>query len=639
MLEQWFETVLGMSLMAVAVILPVLLARLILRGAPRVFSYALWAVVLARLLVPFMPESPWSVVPSARLVTVPGTADTTAEVVQVETGIDAVDDGLNGFFAAHPYAGRATGGSAPANKQPGGASDWRAVPAIVWSLGGIGMLIYSAVSLLLLRRRLVGATPLEGEPGVWLADHIDNPFVLGFFRPKIYLPSVLPEGERGYVLVHERTHIRRLDHVTRALAWLALCLHWFNPLVWLAFRLAGRDMETSCDEAALRRADGDIRADYAASLLRLSAGRRLPVGPLAFGEGDMKSRVKNVLSYKKPALWVILTSLIAVAVAAAALITGRPFAKPDSPFGGDYRALEYIYMDPGRNGAEYEEYTLTATGALSAASPTGGYIEIALEPVSPHDCLGEYRHKEYWTGGRDLTVSLRRNNYAAWRGIQRNDDGHDNSFWYLFQQKDGSLYLASGWYDAEGETDPASDDSSLYWIALLTEAEVQNGGTNAGSDSAAIDLSSVGYQLDGNGRVTVTGLKCGRHPIWCPPGYEYPDRPQGHLFAETPFFLNGYFQKNNLEMVLAYWTDASETAIRVDIFSVSSNLQVLSAVPADFTVDLTAGTAAVVDQAPRPSDFGKPHSFTQEEMVAMGRALADLIRGAEEYYAANSPPH
>lgn len=162
-----------------------------------------------------------------------------------------------------------------------------AIATIVWLTGTVAMVIYGVVSLLRLRRRLVGAVPLEKS--VYLADHISTPFVLGLFRPKIYLPSALPEGERGYILLHERHHIRRLDHAVKLLAFLALCVHWFNPLVWLMFVLLGRDMEMSCDEAVMKKLGEAVRADYSASLLRLATGRKIIAGaPLAFGEGDTR---------------------------------------------------------------------------------------------------------------------------------------------------------------------------------------------------------------------------------------------------------------------------------------------------------------------------------------------------------------
>ena len=161
---------------------------------------------------------------------------------------------------------------------------------------------YSIVSLLLLQRRLIGAVSLEGEAGVWLADHIDTPFVLGLFRPKIYIPSDLPDQELDYILLHERTHICRFDYIFRILAWLVLTIHWFNPMVWLAFYLAGKDVEMSCDEAVLRHMKRDVRVEYSSSLLRLSTGKWLQAGPLAFGSGNPQGRIKNVLNYKKPAL-------------------------------------------------------------------------------------------------------------------------------------------------------------------------------------------------------------------------------------------------------------------------------------------------------------------------------------------------
>jgi len=140
---------------------------------------------------------------------------------------------------------------------------------------------------------------------VYLADHIDTAFVLGVLQPKIYLPSNVPERERSFILAHEQHHIRRFDPVMKLLAYVALCIHWFNPLVWIAFVLAGKDMEMSCDEAVIRKLGSEIRADYAASLLRLTTHKKLISGmPLAFGEGDTKGRIANMAKWRKPAKWL-----------------------------------------------------------------------------------------------------------------------------------------------------------------------------------------------------------------------------------------------------------------------------------------------------------------------------------------------
>lgn len=157
-------------------------------------------------------------------------------------------------------------------------------------------------SLCRLRRRIVGAVRLRDN--IYLADHIDSPFVMGVLRPRIYLPSTLAEGERGYIILHEQCHIQRFDPAVKLLSFTALCLHWFNPLVWLSFLLSGRDMEMRCDEAVIRQLGDGVRADYSASLLSLATGRRILAGaPLAFGEGDPKSRIENLLRFRRPKTW------------------------------------------------------------------------------------------------------------------------------------------------------------------------------------------------------------------------------------------------------------------------------------------------------------------------------------------------
>lgn len=303
-----FPVILNMTLTASLVILLVSIARLLLRRAPRVISYALWLVVLFRLLCPVSFSSPLSVF---HAMAVPVSEEGALEFIpddivhrpdpEVTLPVPGVSEWINDRLPQGEEQTVADPLEAP-----------MALATLVWLTGMGGMVLWGLFSLLRLRRRLTGAVRLEGR--VWLADGIATPFVLGLFRPKIYLPSGLAEGERGYILLHERIHIRRLDHVTRLLAFAALCLHWFNPLVWLAFFLSGRDMELSCDEAVLRRAGTDIRADYSASLLRLSTGRRfLPASPLAFGEGNPGERIRSALRYKRPAFWVVLVSVIAAA--------------------------------------------------------------------------------------------------------------------------------------------------------------------------------------------------------------------------------------------------------------------------------------------------------------------------------------
>ncbi len=188
---------------------------------------------------------------------------------------------------------------------------WLKIITWIWISGIIGMLLYSMVSLIRLRKRLVGAVKLKGN--IYQSDYIASPFVIGVFAPKIYLPSSLCGKEQEYILMHEKTHLRRKDHIFRLFAFIALMLHWFNPFVWIAFYLSGKDMEMSCDESVMKRMKEDIRAEYCASLLGLATGRHIVPGTyLAFGEGDVGSRIRNVMKYQKPTVFSVIFAIALV---------------------------------------------------------------------------------------------------------------------------------------------------------------------------------------------------------------------------------------------------------------------------------------------------------------------------------------
>ncbi|WP_409968100.1 M56 family metallopeptidase [Bengtsoniella intestinalis] len=302
-MDKLFLQILNMSFTASVVILAVILIRLVLKKAPKVFIYALWAAVLFRLLCPFSLESAMALLPTSQ----PIPQDIIYQTVpQIDSGFTVVDSVVN------PVLPPVTNHTTSINP----IQIWLAIGQYLWIAGMIAMAVYSMVSYGKLRKRLVGAVQLRDN--IYLVDYLDTPFVTGLISPKIYLPSSLEAAEQTYIIAHEQCHIRRFDHVTRLLGFIALTLHWFNPLVWIAFVLSGKDMELSCDEAVMKAMNGDIRTDYAQSLLRLATGRKasklLTATPLAFGEGETKGRVKNVLSYKKPALWVMVLCLVAVAL-------------------------------------------------------------------------------------------------------------------------------------------------------------------------------------------------------------------------------------------------------------------------------------------------------------------------------------
>lgn len=299
-LESIFSTVLEMSLTGSVVIAVVLLARLMLRKAPRVFSYVLWLAVLLRLLCPVSIPSSFSLfhvvdVPAPQLYVpdMPATILTDLPTAPADAPAQPADE-------PEPV---------PAELPVRESHGIRFYAAGLWLAGMSLMLLHSAVSYRRCRRDLCPAVHMRDN--IYLADHIATPFVLGIFRPKIYLPSSLEQQEYPYILAHEQYHIHRKDYLVKVLAYLALCLHWFNPLVWVAFLLSGKDMEMSCDEAVIRRLGPEIRADYSQSLLHLAVGHRTIAGtPLSFGEVDTKGRVRNMAKWKKPTALVIVGSLL-----------------------------------------------------------------------------------------------------------------------------------------------------------------------------------------------------------------------------------------------------------------------------------------------------------------------------------------
>ena len=309
-----FSQVLNMSMTGSVVILFVILARLILKRAPKIFSYALWSVVLFRLLCPVAFTAPVSVL-NALEPEVQEASEVTSVVYFLPAEVNQ-----NQEFTFVPAENQSGTEVEQAGESDHTGMDFMTVASYAWSIGTGIMILYSVIQYIRIRLKLVGAMSYRGN--VYRADYIDTPFVMGIFSPKIYLPSDIPTKERKYIIAHERHHIRRFDHIIKLLAYLALCIHWFNPLVWAAFILAGKDMEMSCDEAVIRKMGPRIRADYSASLLRLATHKKIIAGmPLAFGEGDTKGRVMNMAKWKKPRLWIsVLCMVLCIAVLVACAV-------------------------------------------------------------------------------------------------------------------------------------------------------------------------------------------------------------------------------------------------------------------------------------------------------------------------------
>ena len=316
----FFPELLRINMVASIVILVILVARLILKRAPKVFSYALWTIVLIRLLIPVSLSSQLSVVPD---ISSANSAVINAALPELE--FETLRDREQNYYEDQKD---------PSGEAPKVYISHSIEPisylSIVWLAGMACMVVYSSFSYWKIKKKIRISFPVQDN--ILIADAIKSPFVIGFIRPKIYLPCNLGEKEQSYIILHEKHHIRRGDHIIKALAFLALTIHWFNPLVWIAFVLACRDMEMSCDEAVIRKVGSHVRSDYSASLLTLATGRRIIAGtPLAFGEGDTKGRIHNLARWKKPARWIVILSVVLCLILAVCLLTnpaqGMPLRK------------------------------------------------------------------------------------------------------------------------------------------------------------------------------------------------------------------------------------------------------------------------------------------------------------------------
>lgn len=329
MLDILFLSVLNMSITAALAIVVVLIVRLFLKKAPKFCSYALWAVVLFRLLCSFSFESKISLLPISK-TPIPQDIVYRAEP-KINTGFHFVDQAVNSLLPT-PNMG--------ASVNP--LQVWVFVGGVIWAIGIVFMLIYSMIQYVKLKRKLIGSAPMRNH--IYLADHINSPFVMGLINPRIYLPSPMTAAEQAFIIAHEQYHIKRLDHITRILAFIALTIHWFNPLVWLAFILSEKDMEMSCDEAVMKKMKIDIRAEYSRSLLRFATDRKvISATPLTFGEGDTKNRVKNVMEYKRPMLWVSIIAVIVVISVAVGLINSPKSKIGLSPMNSKDFAIEKLW--------------------------------------------------------------------------------------------------------------------------------------------------------------------------------------------------------------------------------------------------------------------------------------------------------
>ncbi len=344
-MEEVFLKILNMSIAACWIILAVIAARFLLKKAPKWIVVAMWGIAGLRLVCPFTIESVLSLIPSAE--TVPNEILYTDEPV-IHTGVPFVNDMVN------PVIHETLAPAVENVVKP--AQSAASVAAIVWVVGVGLMLAYMAFSYIRVYIQVREAA--FRKDNVWVCDAVDTPFVLGVFRPRIYLPSAMSEEDMGYVVAHERAHLKRRDHWWKPAGFLILAVHWFNPLVWLAYILLCRDIEFACDEKVIKALSVADRKAYSNALINCSAPRRvISACPLAFGENGVKSRIKSVLNYKKPAFWIILAAIIACIVVAVCFLT-NPKTKPGND--GD-NSTGVVANEPQEFTQAFDKLSITLT--------------------------------------------------------------------------------------------------------------------------------------------------------------------------------------------------------------------------------------------------------------------------------------
>ena len=425
-MEELFSNVLTASLHGGIVIAVVLLLRLALRKAPKKYICLLWLLAFARLLMPFEIQSKLSLQPDT-------SAEWRTEALQTEPAaggmhMPVIRPDQNAAAEPEPVVHRSQSPADPAVGTEQAAEpvrtepvqepfDWQEAACGVWLAVVCGFGVCSLVSYLRLKRKVREAVKTLG---CWECAGIETAFILGFLKPKIYIPMGMSLTERHYILEHERTHLDRGDHWFKLVGYAALAIHWFNPLVWAGYVLLCRDIEMACDERVVQFMELEERKEYSAALLSCSSSRaHFTACPVAFGEVSVKERIMSVLNYKKPGFWISLVSVIAILFVAVCLLT-NPAGKPDED-GGNGNAGETLpeETEPAAEGPGFD--------ANLSESEILDLCRQALEELNSRESF--HVHVEE-------TCASTSNSYGNWSGTGE-------------VRKDGENFLTES-YDSDG---------------------------------------------------------------------------------------------------------------------------------------------------------------------------------------------
>ena len=489
-----FSNILNASIAASWMVLAVIVMRFLLKKAPRWTHVALWGLVAVRLLLPFSIESAFSLIPSTQ--TVP-------QEILVYEGEKLQNTAFLDIVSNPAFSQSVT-------VEVGETVDRVQISLVqmtpIWILGMVALLIYTVISYWRLRRKVSEAVILRDN--IFQSENVASPFVLGLFRPRIYLPYNMDGQDLSHVVAHEQAHIRRRDHWWKPLGFLLLTIHWFNPLMWLAYVLLCRDIELACDEKVIKELGNEQRADYTQALVACSVNRRMIAAcPLAFGEVGVKERVKSVMNYKKPAFWVVVLAVIACVVVAVCFLTnpmGFQFDEAthtivsanhfDMRNTGDAVAVEMNSAQISelssrlagvKNTKKSDEYGgLTPGYQISALLEDGTYIRISGYSLSDNDMVDIE-----WNGERYLVSDEEFQDYLSRICAGGDVSSADNAV-------TGKTYLYEGEGIMGSFTITLYDDGSFTYYEGMASSYLGDGSWTQDGDTITLtDYGQGGYGL------------------------------------------------------------------------------------------------------------------------------------------------
>lgn len=415
-----FLKIVNMSISACWIVLAIILLRIVLKKAPKWINCVLWGIAGLRLVMPFSFESVFSLIPSAE--TISKAPDSPRP--HINSGVPVIDNQVNGYLQGNYFEG--------VSRPTGNFVDITTILGIIWIIGIVALLIYTLVSFLRLKKKIETAVLLCDN--VYQSEAVVSPFVLGIIKPKIYLPFNMNGQDMEHVIAHEQAHIRRKDHLWKPLGFLILTLHWFNPMVWLGYVLLCRDIELACDEKVVKELNNEQRADYSQALLTCSVNRRMIAAcPIAFGEVGVKDRVKSVLNYKKPAVWIIFFATVLCVLLAFGFLT-NPINS--SVFNSKYETGKCLYSVVVSADKETETndlvFNITSDGNVYKTFGDG-----------TTDVLGKLNKTNYTTD--ELKANLDNHGIKVDLGKAQNayEISSESGNYTIFQKSNGTVYLVS----------------------------------------------------------------------------------------------------------------------------------------------------------------------------------------------------